>query len=508
MVGPIRMGGLVSGLDTDTIVKDLMKAERIPLNKLFQKKQLEEWKRDSYREMNNLLLDLRNNAFDMKLQGTFQKKSITSDNTAVVTATQKGTPTLSSYSFEITSPVTEAKPALVKFNVDNTVADASTALNEAFSFTVNGSTINVVATDSINSVIAKINAVSTTSGVTASYFANDKSITFTTTNSGSTAAITIGGTPPANKLRIVTGTVDSGTDTLTSANVTASKSAAGSNGSVKINGISYSVNSNTFTFDGIEFAIKKSATYPVSTTVNVKTDENAVFDSIKGFVDKYNEIISKINTELREQKYPDYQPLLEEEKETLSEKQIEQWEEKAKSGLLRRDSLLSNALTEMRRALMTNVTGVTDTKFDSLSEIGITTGSYFEDGKLYINETKLREAISQNGTKVMELFTKTSSSADATIKYNESGIATRLYDTIVASMNKITAKAGSSISLVDNSVMGKNLQKMNNDINKWEDRLIDIEDRYWRRFTAMEKAMSQYNSQSSWLAQQFSSGAQ
>ena len=515
MINPIRFGGIASGLDTDSIVKDLMKAERMPMNKLLQKKQLEEWKRADYREMNSLLLELRNKAFDMKLQGTFQKKSVTSDNTNIVTATQKGTPTLSSYSVEITTAVTEAKPALVQFKVDNTVADASTALNETYSFTINGSTqIDVVATDSINSVIAKINAVSSTTGVTAAYLADDKTLTFTTTTSGSTAKITIGGTPPANKLRIVTGTVDNSSNDFASATATGVQSAAASPGTVKINGLSYSVNSNKFTFDGIEFNLKKSAAYPVSTVVNVKPDEEAVFDSIKGFVDKYNEIIESINKEIKEERYPDYLPLLDEEREALSDTQAELWEEKAKSGLLRRDSLLTNALTEMRRALMTNVSGVSDTKFDSLSEIGITTGSYYENGKLYINETKLREAISQNGTKVMELFTNksdstnsTTKSTNSTTKYNYSGIATRLYDQIDIFIDKITEKAGSSISLVDNSTMGKNLTRMNEDIAKWERRLQEIEDRYWRKFTAMEKAMSQFNSQGSWLAQQFGGGA-
>lgn len=90
MVSPIRMGGLVSGLETESIVKNLMKAQSAPLNKLLQKKQTEEWRRDQYREMNALLSDLKNKTFDMKLQSTYQKKELTSNNDSIVSVKTKG----------------------------------------------------------------------------------------------------------------------------------------------------------------------------------------------------------------------------------------------------------------------------------------------------------------------------------------------------------------------------------------------------------------------------------
>ena len=36
--------------------------------------------------------------------------------------------------------------------------------------------------------------------------------------------------------------------------------------------------------------------------------------------------------------------------------------------------------------------------------------------------------------------------------------------------------------------------------------LISVENRYWKQFTAMEKAIQQMNAQSAWLAQQFGGG--
>jgi flagellar hook-associated protein 2 len=351
-------------------------------------------------------------------------------------------------------------------------------------------------------VITKINAVSSTTGVKANYLADDKSITFTTTAAGSSAAIYIGNVSnTSNLLGLSNGdTKNGGTGWgLTPGNTMYKQGTDVTAGSVSINGITYGITSSTFSFDGIEFNIKGTG----STKVSVKQDEDAIFNSIKTYVDKYNEVIDKLNTKISETKYRDYTPLLDDEKSAMTDKQVEQWEEKAKSGMLRQDPLLSGLMSQMRIALSGDVTGATvDGKHNNLSEIGITSGSYYENGKLYIDETKLRQAISENGSAVMDLFTKTSTSTDADTKFNESGLAQRLYDQINSTMTKITDKAGSASALTDNSILGKDLTKIAKDITSWQARLNDIEDRYWKKFAAMETALSKANSQSSWLTQQ------
>ncbi len=618
MVSPIRMGGLVSGLDTDKIVKDLMKAERMPLDKLKRKKQTEEWKRDAYREMNTLLLDFRNNTVsNLKLQGTFLKKTITSSDDSAVTVKSSGIPNLSSYSIVVNKLAEPSTPSTVSYK--NSLADANTQIGSAFSFDIVGNggmskTISVLATDTINDVIGKINKVSADTKVVASYNTGDKSITFTSTTNGaaSSVQVTAAGANPlgitstysltgsavdlatpinttnANKIQFTvnggtltkeiqlppgfvfdgTGpgrnvsdlaiaiqdqinldndlvkaglkvTVDSGNKLVFSAKEAVTLGAGSSNdllgkigfsngvlaagafksgtdgvaGEVIINGQVHSISSNTFTYDQMEFTVKKAT--PVNVTVTVKPDEDAVFNAIKGFVDKYNETIDKLNKKISEPVYRDYQPLLDEEKESLSEDQIKKWEEKAKSGVLRRDSILSSVLVDMRRALSDPVQGVSDLKYDTLKEIGISTMdankdkyAYMDNGKLYIDEAKLRTEIRENGTKVMDLFTRISSATDADTKYNESGIAQRMYDKLKGAIDKIIDLAGSTGSPDESEyyLMGKEMRKINKDISDWETRLKGIEDRYWKQFDAMERALQQLNSQSTWFMQQFGGG--
>ena len=81
----MRIGGLASGMDTDQIIKDLMKAERIPLDKLEQKKQYLEWQRDDYRDMNKMMFDFSNLIFDgVMKQGTYTQKTISVSDPSVV----------------------------------------------------------------------------------------------------------------------------------------------------------------------------------------------------------------------------------------------------------------------------------------------------------------------------------------------------------------------------------------------------------------------------------------
>ncbi len=527
MISGLRFSGLASGMDTETIVKKLMDAERLPLNKMMQKKQTQEWQRDAYRETNTMLLGLRTSMEKLRLQSTFTQSKVSSTDTAKVDVSKVGNPSLSSYNITSVELAEPAQPASVKFAAvdDPSLTDANTQLGtgNGFSFTIGNGTsskpITVADTDTINSVITKINTESGTTGVVASYSETEKKLIFTSTKTGDSANIVVSGAPTdganvaTNVLKIVNGSIDTvpvlNTDTYGS-NGTVVYGEDGDNARITINGTQIESATNTFTYDGLKFTLKEAfATGSGSVTINKETDTDAIFNDIKTFVDKYNEVIASLNGKIDEKKYRDFNPLLAEQKEAMKDKEIEIWEEKAKSGLLRNDSMISNVLVKMRNSLTNMVSGV-NSSFDTLSEIGIkTSDNYKDNGKLVIDETKLKAAITNNLDDVKTFFTKTSSDTGTTVtnttKYNESGIGWRIYDQLNASMKELTAKAGSSTT-VDNSLLGKSIGNIGDQINAFEDRLTQIENRYWRQFTEMEKAISKANSQSGWLSQQFSGG--
>lgn len=269
----------------------------------------------------------------------------------------------------------------------------------------------------------------------------------------------------------------------------------GTGSEIELNGVTITNSSNKFTVDGVSYTLNKVSAETVE--ISVQKDIQASYDAIKSFVDDYNGLIDLINGKLTEEKFRGYPPLTDEQKAALSERDIELWEEKAKSGLLRSDSMLRSIVSNMRSIMYSQVEGL-DSGTNMLAAIGITTSNYKEMGKLHINEDKLKEALTYNMEGVVALFSQTGT------QVGEDGIAVRLYDAAKNAINSVTEKAGSAASLTsyDNSFMGNRIRDVDDKIFRMEDHLLQLEDRYWRQFTAMEKALGEMNTQSMWLSQQ------
>lgn len=292
----------------------------------------------------------------------------------------------------------------------------------------------------------------------------------------------------------------------------AAAEARGVNAVMNIDGTDVQRTTNKFTIEGIAYDIKAAGT----ATVTVSADPDALIEKIKGFVTKYNEVIAKINGELNEERFRDYSPLTEEQKSEMKDKDAELWEEKAKSGLLRNDSILQNILYSMRKALYDKIEGVDI----SLHDIGITTSSTYRDGgQLVINEDKLRQAIIDNPDKVAQLFSKKSQydyedSANRSARYNEEGIAQRLYDIIQDNVRTTRDSNGNKGILLEKAGIAGDITEFDSlivDEIKAKERLIQTlyekllvkENTYYAKFTAMETMINRMNSQSAWLSQQF-----
>lgn len=614
-----RIGGLASGMDIDQMVSDLMKVQRMRVDKKKQDKQIAEWQREDYRGINNSLRALRDSAFNMKLQGTYLAKKATSSNETVVTATASpsasagvykvtvqqladgvsrgsqaalpvenagGTtrklseqftgldPTVTfelagskgnkAFSFDtgtktiydVVSEINSAKIGItasydstlnrfyltadstgsaakiqvvsdsgnflsdptgtgnntLKLNLfanivsvntlnatDGATLLSSLGLTGSAGFTLTGSAsraFNFNDTNTINDVVTQINNANL--GITAGFDTSTKKFTLSATGGNSKIQVT------EDNNNFISDSTGAGTGImkLNLKNGTANLLAAGANAKINFadtNNLEFST--NTFTINGMTITAKK-ADPDTSIDVTVASDIDSVYNSIKSFIDLYNTTIEKVNTELSEERYRDYLPLTDEQREGLGEEQVKKWEEKARSGLLKSDTVLSGCVYKMRATMSTVVLGVSDTKYDTLTEIGIKTGDYSEKGKLYIDEAKLKDALAKNPQAVMEVFTNSPDS------YDQKGIAARLYDDLTATLGSLLDKAGADYGFgeYDDSILGKKITNFNKEIDSLEKRLAQIEDRYWRQFTAMEKALNQMNSQSAWLAQQFSGG--
>jgi flagellar hook-associated protein 2 len=497
-----RIGGLASGMDVDTLVSDLMKAHRMPAEKLTQKRQTVIWQRESYLDMNTKMYEFRNTKlFEFKKEGTLtaKKLDITGDATTL-TAKATGTASTGTLNVKVDTVASAAMKwssgdfrASTNFNSSKKLVDEDVNLTgnltkDDYTIKINGKEIKFNRNeDSLDDVINRINS----SGAKVTAYYSDGKVSFTSKETG-----LINGT---GNIQFV-----DDSDFLKSVlNVdpavnTAADSTQGVNAKAFINGIETTSASNVITVNGVEITLKaKSGVTP--TNIIITSDTDKVIESIKGFIKDYNEMLKALQDKVGESKYRSYTPLTDEQKKDMKENDIKLWEEKAKSGLLRNDSILSKAISEMRYAAAGKVdTGSKD--YTTLSSIGIETGLYTEKGKLYLSdEAKLRKALEKDPEAVTALFT---ANGGEDSNGSDIGIAERMYKTFENALEEIKEQTGLSSVLNDDTLLGKKMYALGVQIDRYNSRLADIENRYYRQFTAMEQAINKMNAQSASLAQQ------
>lgn len=239
-------------------------------------------------------------------------------------------------------------------------------------------------------------------------------------------------------------------------------------------------------------------------TMTSTTNVDDIMAKIKEFVTTYNGLIKDFTDQTKETKYRDYTPLTSEQKEEMSESEIKLWEEKAKSGLLRGDTLIREGLSSMRSLVYQSNPGI-DSKYNTLFSIGITTTKNYNDGgTLEIDETKLRKVLEEDPDAVEKLFKNSEGKKEDVVDgktVDTRGYLDKLRESMKTLEINIEKKAGRSTMTDAQYAIGKNLMDTESRISTWKSKLENIEARYWKQFTAMEQAINKANSQSSMFSQ-------
>lgn len=507
----MRISGLASGIDTDSMVKALMTAAKTPLNTLNQKKQIVEWQRDSYREVNSKLVDFRNNKLsNYRLAQTMNTQTaVVTGNTSAVTATAKNNANGISMSVVVTQLATkEGTEGILKTESD--LADSKTPLGSLvpktqtgiYTVKINDKDFEFSSTDTIASVVSKINS-SKDAKVTATFDEATGKLSITASEYGGSA-----------KLIGNSGFIDLFHE---------KKNIDSQLATVEINGTKRTFTSNTVELNGVQLTFNElskdanGSTEPkgeddkfdisqlIPTVIKTEADSTKVVDTVKAFIQQYNDLLSLLNSKTSEEKYRTFQPLTADQKEEMSEDEIEKWTEKAKSGLLKNDDILKSTVSSMR-SVITEYLGTGSSV--SLGSLGITTGTYSEGGKLYLDEAKLKQAVLSNPEGVLQLF------QGSAVDSSDKGLFDKMYDKLGDSLDKLATKAGTSKYSADvtaafntTNTMYKTLKDYDKRISAMTTKLNNLEERYYNQFTAMEKALSQLNNQSNSLANLFSTGS-
>lgn len=270
----------------------------------------------------------------------------------------------------------------------------------------------------------------------------------------------------------------------------------GTDSKITLNGIEYTSSLNTYSINGLSItALQKTGEGDENAiSVTTATDTQGIYDKIKDFLTQYNALINELTSLYNADTAKGYDPLSDDEKDAMSDTEIEKWEEKIKASLLRRDDSLESVMNAMTSAMSKGVTVGGKTYY--LSNFGIKTLGFLnapenQQNAYHIDGDSDDSATSGNADKLMAAIT---SDPDTVIEFMQ-GLTKNLYEAVG---NKMKSTTLSSVYTVYNDKeMASEYSDYTDLIKKWEEKLQSKEDYYYNQFSQMETALSKLNSQSS-----------
>ena len=268
-----------------------------------------------------------------------------------------------------------------------------------------------------------------------------------------------------------------------------------SGGATKVNGAKFTSNTNTFAINGLTFTALNETKDGEQITVTTEQDTGGIYDMVKNFLKEYNAIINEMDKLYNADSAKGYEPLTTEEKSALSESEVEEYEKKIKDALLRRDENLSSVSSTLKLAMSSGFEVGGKTMY--LHDFGIETLGYFEaaDNEKYAyhiagdpddantagNPDKLKSMIANDPDTVISFFTK---------------LSQNLYDEM-SEMSKSVNGYRSYGSFFDDKKMKADYDDYTSKIKDQERKLNDYEDKWYKKFAAMETALAKMQSSAS-----------
>ncbi len=264
---------------------------------------------------------------------------------------------------------------------------------------------------------------------------------------------------------------------------------------IVLNGATFTSDTNTFNVNGLSITTQAVTDEPI--TITTDTDYDGIYNMIKDFITEYNDIMNEMTKLYNAKSARKYTMLSDEEKEAMSDDEVEKWEGTIKDSLLRRDKDLNNVMECMKGAINKGYDIGGETLF--LVNFGVGTGSYFDtekaernalhiygdsdDEKYADKDNELKAAISKDPEKVIELF---------------AAMSKDMYDSLHETMGSTDYR--SIYKVYDDKRMKIEYDAYTQKIKEEEKKLNAFEDKWYKKFSAMEVALSKLQSSQNSLA--------
>ena len=483
-----RITGLATGLDVDAVVEETMNAYQTKIDAVDQQMKLAELQQEMYREVITECRDFYDKYFDIAksdsilLQKNWISTSFEVSNSSVATVTGGSNAKVDNYSIEVKQLAQPAKHTvseedilkLSEFKISINSVDIEVDFSE---IKTEGKTSEAIIAEKVKLINEKL-AEKKVTGMTVEYSQFSKGVIISTKDTGEKQKFTVSYQDAKGNA------VD--------------KDVTGKNAEVVIKNslgetYTHTGESNSLSLDGVNFKFTNVG----STDVTGKTDVAGIKDKLVNFINDYNDLMTKLNTLINEKRDNDYMPLTDAQKEEMTEKQIELWEKKVKTGQLSRDS----DLTRIRNAMKTAMSSLTN----SLKSFGITAVSDYsgnKNGTFTIDEEALTKALENNTEDVMKVFISN--------EENNKGVAQQLktlFDKETqSSSGSLLKKAGmEGSSTASNNTLSKKIAKYEEKIERMKSIFATKQQALYSKYARLETLMNNLNSQSSYLTSMFSS---
>ncbi len=521
----MRITGLSSGLDTESIIRELTKVQSNKVDKVKSNQKKHDMKMDKWKELNKKVVSFYNKSLsNLRFDSSYIKKTTevsNSDAVSVVTSSgaMNSAQTMSvnalATSAYLTGGKMEAKSGDLKSTttLDNLKGYSKEGVSEPTDDEVKNTVrikfgkapesgtddrdyvdIKISGSETIAEAVAKFKeATANEKGLNANFDANQGRMYMSASESGADASFEIDF--EHSDMRVVSALGLDYNDN------TDAKHVEGTDASITLNGVEYTSKSNTFDINGLSITAKQKAEDITLTTTD---DTSGIYDMIKGFFKEYNELIGEMSKFYNADNADEYDILTEEQKEAMTEEEIKEWNEKIEDGLLSKDPIIGRTLREMKNIMLSSfdmgeVDATTGKPYKtSFASFGIATLSYFESeederGQWHIDGDEDDEKTSKNDDKLKAQITKNPNLVKDFFKQISSTLYTKLGDLMKGT------DFSSSFTLYEDKQMKKQVDKYKTQLKDEQKKLEAMEDKYYKQFSQMEKAMTELNSKQSAL---------
>lgn len=508
MSDKLRMSGLISGLDTESIISALVSSKQVKVDNTKGAQTKLEWKQDLWKDLNKELKSLQSAAQNMRFSTAYAKKTTNVSNPNKASVITNGDAVDSVQSLQIDKLAKTAY--LTGGEVATTDGSKATALSKLsdLGFSGEGSfdikdgkgnvtkSISVTADTTISDVLTQLKEA----GLNASFDAENQRFFVSSKTSGKDSDFNLvasdsKGSEALDKLGLQTTGNTEGVNYATKIN--------GSDAEITLNGAKFKSSTNVFNINGLTITAMGTTDKNEEITLTTTLDTSGIYDSIKNFIKTYNSVINKLDKYYNADNTTKKNPLTDEEKDALSDTEAEKYTDNLKEGLLSGDSNLNSIISSLSSAMSQGVEVNGKTMY--LSYFGIGTLEYFsaaEDEKhaLHIDGDPDDENTAGNNDVLKAMISK---DPDTIVSF-----FSQLSNNLYQNMNSLSSSVKdyrSFGSFYDDKKMKTDYTDYTSKIADLEEKLNAYEDKLYKQYSAMEKSLAKLQSNSSSLTGLFGS---